>query len=339
VAFGAMGTMVAACGDDGGTPAASETTLKPSGSITVYSGRNEALVKPILDEFTADTGITVQFRAGDSGALGAQLLTEGKASPADVFLSQDAGALGAVSKAGLLDKLPTSITSRVPAAFAAKDATWVGVSGRVRVVIYNPTLAPTPPTSIDQVVDPKWKGKIGYAPTNASWQSFVTALRVLRGEAGAKTWLEQFKANDPKAYASNGAVRDAVNSGGIALGLINHYYLFEKIKADGADKVVAKNQYLTNGDPGGLVNVAGVGVLTSSKNKPAAVALAAYLLDDKAQKYFADKTYEYPLVSSVAPSVEVPALATLKPPSIDLSNLDSLEKTQDLLAQVGLLTK
>jgi iron(III) transport system substrate-binding protein len=340
--------LAVACGDDDTSSATTTstsvattpaTTAKPSGSITVYSGRNEALVKPILDQFTADTGITVGFRAGDSGTLGAQLLTEGKASPADVFFSQDAGALGAVSRAGLLDKLPTATISRVPAAYAAKDATWVGVSGRVRVVVYNPGLAPTPPSSIDEVVDPKWKGKIGFAPTNASWQSFVTALRVLRGETAAKAWLEKFKANDPKPYNSNGAVRDAVNNGEIAIGLINHYYIYEKIAAEGAAKVVAKNQYLTGGDVGGLVNVAGVGVLSSSKNKPAALALVDYLLSEKAQKYFAEKTYEYPLVASVSPSVDVPKLDSLKPPAIDLSDLDSLEKTQNLLASVGLLTK
>jgi iron(III) transport system substrate-binding protein len=345
------GLVAPACGDDADSDtsssaatttaagAASTTTAKPSGSITVYSGRNEALVKPILDEFTKDTGITVNFRAGDSGALGAQLLTEKNASPADVFFSQDAGALGAVAKAGLFDKLPAATLAKVPAAYSAKDATWMGVSGRVRVVVYNPSLAATPPKTIDEVVDPKWKGKVGYAPTNASWQSFVTALRVSRGEAGAKQWLEKFKAVEPKAYNGNGNIRDAVNNGEIALGLVNHYYLYEKIAKEGADKVVAKNQYLTNGDIGGLVNVAGVGVLKSSKNKGAAIALAEYLVADKAQKYFADKTFEYPLTSTVKPSVDVPALESLKPPAIDLSNLDTLAATQELLAQVGLLTK
>lgn len=351
---GLVALVGSACGDDGGSTASPDasptgsnggagsapaTTAKPTGSITVYSGRNEALVKPILEQFTADTGITVNLRAGDSGALGAQLLTEQGASPADVFFSQDAGALGAVAKAGLFDKLPASITGRVPAAYAAKDATWVGVSGRLRVVIYNPTLAPTPPTTIDEVVDPRWKGKIGYAPTNASWQSFVTALRVTRGEAGAKAWLEKFKAVEPKAYNGNANVRDAVNGGEIALGLVNHYYLYEKIAADGAAKVVAKNQYLAKGDVGGLLNVAGVGVVKSSKNKDAALALVSYLLGDKAQQYFAAKTYEYPLVASVKPSVDVPSIESLAPPAIDLSDLDSLAATQELLARVGLLTK
>jgi len=334
----AVAVVAGSCGDDG-SRSETEGASVPSGSITVYSGRNEALVKEILDQFAADTGVTVNLRSGDSGALGAQLLTEKGASPADVFFSQDAGALGAVTKAKLLAALPAAVTGKVPPAFAAKDSTWVGVSGRVRVVVYNPTLAPNPPKTIDEVVDPKWAGKIGYAPTNASWQSFVTALRVSRGEAAAKAWLEKFKALAPKAYSGNGNLRDAVNGGEIALGLINHYYLLEKIAKDGADKVVAKNQYLTGGDVGGLVNVAGVGVLASSKNKSAAYALAEYLLSDKAQAYFAQKTFEYPLTPTVKPSVDVPSLESLKPPAIDLSDLDSLEKTQDLLAQVGLLTK
>ena len=333
--------LTGACGDDdgGGTAAATTTTAaKPSGSITVYSGRNEALVKPVLDMFTADTGVAVQLRAGDSGALGAQLITEGDATPADVFFSQDAGALGAVSKAGLLKKLPAVTTDKVASAYRATNRTWVGISGRVRVVIYNPSLAPTPPSSIDDVVDPKWKGKIGFAPTNASWQSFVTAMRVERGEDGAKAWLEKFKANEPKTFAGNGPVRDAVNDGQVALGLVNHYYLYEKIAKEGADKVTAKNQYLTDGDEGGLVNVAGVGVLTKTKNPTAAAALVDYLLGDKAQRYFAEKTFEYPLIEGVKPSVDVPTLASLKPPAIDLSDLASIETTQALLREVGLLT-
>lgn len=344
---GLVAVLAAACGDDGGTAssttsagdAASTTTGRPSGAITVYSGRNEALVKPILESFTKDTGITVNLRAGDSGALAAQLLTEKGASPADVFFSQDAGALGAVAKAGLLDRLPANVVAKVPPAYAAKDASWVGVSGRVRVVVYNPTLAPQPPRTVDEVVDPKWKGKVGYAPTNASWQSFVTALRVSRGESGAKQWLEKFKALEPKAYNGNANVRDAVDSGELALGLVNHYYLFEKLAKEGAAKVVAKNQYLTDGDVGGLVNVAGVGLLKSSKNDPAALALVEYLLADAGQRYFAEKTFEYPLVASVQPAVEVPSLASLKPLAIDLSDLSSIEQTQELLAQVGLLTR
>lgn len=332
-------SVVSACGAGDGTAATPTTTAaEPAGAITVYSGRNEALVKPILDQFTTDTGVTVQLRAGDSGALGAQLLTEGKATPADVFFSQDAGALGAVGKAGLFRPLGSQLLERVAPEYRAKDASWVGVSGRVRVVVYNPQLAASPPTSIDAVLDPRWKGKIGFAPTNASWQSFVTALRVVRGEDGAKAWLQKFKANAPKSFPGNGQVRDAVNSGEIALGLVNHYYLYEKISKEGAAKVAAKNQFLTNGDPGGLVNVAGVGVLASSRNPTAANALVDYLLGEKAQRYFAEKTFEYPLAAGVSPVVDIPKLETLRPPAIDLADLASLGETQALLREVGLLT-
>jgi iron(III) transport system substrate-binding protein len=331
--------VLAACGDDDDTGAtASASPTGPTGSITVYSGRNEALVKPVLDMFTADTGVKVNLRLGDSGALAAQLLTEGNASPADVFFSQDAGALGAVTQANLFEPLSSSLTQKVPSAYRAKDGTWVGVSGRVRVVVYNPTLAPTPPASIDDVVDPQWKGKIGYAPTNASWQSFVTGLRVVRGEDGAKSWLEKFKANEPKSFSGNLQVRDAVDDGQVAIGLVNHYYLYEKIAEEGAANVTARNQYLKGGDEGGLVNVAGVGVLATSKNLTGANALVEYLLSEKAQRYFADETFEYPLIAGVTPAADVPSLDSLEPPAIDLSDLASIEKTQALLTEVGLLT-
>jgi iron(III) transport system substrate-binding protein len=346
----AMGALFAgACGDDGAnddsadaptTSATAEptTTEKPTGAITVYSGRSETLVKPLFEQFTADTGIAVDYRTGDSGELAGQILTEGKSSRADVFFSQDAGALGAVSKAKLFDPIAKATLDRTPDQYEAKDGSWVGASARVRVIIFNPTLVPSAPDSIDELLAPQWSGKIGYAPTNASWQSFVTSLRVLRGDAGAKTWLEGFAKNKPKAYNGNGPVRDAVNSGEISLGLVNHYYLLEKISKEGADKVVAKNQFLGS-DPGGLVNVAGAAVMASSDNKPAAQAFVAYLLSTTSQKYFAEKTFEYPVVEGVAAPAGLPSLKDLQAPVIDLSDLSTLEATQALLVTTGLLTR
>ncbi len=333
-----LAMVTAACGGGDGGGGNQSATTKSLGTITVYSGRNEDLVKPILKKFTIDTGIKVNLRTADSGAMASQILTEGAASPADVFLSQDAGALGAVTQAKLLRALPKSITDRVDPAFQARDRTWVGVSGRSRVVIYNPTLAPTPPKSIDEIVDSKWKAKIAFAPTNASWQSFVTALRIIRGEAAARSWLVKFKANNPTPFANNLQVRDAVDGGQAAIGLANHYYLYEKIAKVGADVVTAKNQFFTGGDVGGLINVAGVGVLASTKHKALAERLVDYLLSTKAQTYFASETFEYPLVASVKASTNLPPLATLDPPDIDLSNLSSIDKTQALLRDVGLLT-
>jgi iron(III) transport system substrate-binding protein len=320
-------------------PAAQAGQKKPGGTITVYSGRNEALIKPLLDEFSAATGVTVEVRYGDSGALASQMLTEAEATPADVFVSQDAGALGALSKERLFTKLPKKTLDTVLAEYQADDGTWVGTSGRARVLVYNPTLLPKPPTTIDEVVDPKYKGQIGYAPTNASWQSFVTALRVLRGEVKAEKWLRAFKANEPKAYANNGAVRDAVDAGQLQMGLINHYYLWQKIAQVGEDGVTAKNQYMAAGDPGGLVNVAGVAIMKPTDNKKGAQALVDYLVSEKGQEYFAETTYEYPVVAGVPTSVKLPKLATLEPPAMDLSDLDTLAATQELLVKTGLLTR
>lgn len=352
--FGALALLVTACGDDSSSDTADTSTADtstadtsgssdtvpetPSGTITVYSGRSEDLVKPILDQFSAETGITVEFRAGDSGELAAQLLTEGDASPADVFFSQDAGALGALEKAGMLDVLPQELLDVVDPAYRSATGAWVGTSGRVRVLVVNPDLVPDAPATIDELLDPQWKGKIGFAPNNASWQSFVTGLRVLRGEDGAREWLEGFAANEPVAFEKNGAVRDAVNAGDVSIGLVNHYYLYEKIAAEGADAVVAVNQFLAPGDPGGLVNVAGAGILTTSSNKAAAQALIDYLLSETGQTYFAEKTFEYPLRAGVALGAELPTLTELQPPALDLSDLDTLAETQELLADVGLLT-
>lgn len=338
-AVAAIGLVAVSCGDDESSDATTTPTGEPaSGSITVYSGRNEDLVLPILEQFTDETGIEVEFRAGDSGELAAQLITEGDASPADLFFSQDAGALGAVEKAGLLTALPSELLDIVAPSYRSSSGQWVGTSGRARVFVVNPDLVDDPPTTIDELLDPRWKGKIGFAPTNASWQAFVTGLRVLRGDDAARAWLEGFAANDPVPYERNGVVRDAVNSGEVEVGLVNHYYLYEKIAAEGADAVVAVNQFAAPGDPGGLVNVAGVGVLGSSDNQAAALALVEFLLGEEAQGYFATTTYEYPLRDGVATAEGVPPLDSLSPPEIDLADLDSLAETQEMLQDVGLLT-
>jgi iron(III) transport system substrate-binding protein len=331
--------VVAATALAGCSTSNSESTSTASGPLVVYSGRSEGLVGELFVAFTAETGIEVDVRYGDSGEMAALILTEGSDSPADLFFSQDAGALGAVEEAALFATLPSETLALVEPKFESKTGGWVGTSGRARVVVYNPTLVDTPPAGIDDLLDPKWLGRIGYAPTNASWQSFVTALRVTRGEDAARTWLKGFAANKPVAYEKNAVVRDAVNTGDVALGLVNHYYLFEKIIAEGADAVVAKNHYFTNGDIGGLVNVAGVGMLQSSKNQESTIALINYLLSPAGQEYFAQKSFEYPLVAGIKQYAELPALADLNSPNVDLSDLRSIALTQEMLEEVGLLTK
>lgn len=331
--------LLAGCASTNPTAQSSTGAASPAQAVTVYNGRSEELVGPILAEFTKDTGIAVEVRSAGSGELGAQLLTEGQATPADVFLSQDAGALGAVAKAGLFAELPEDVLQRVPASYRAADGSWVGTSGRARVVVYNPDVVSQAPDTIDEVVSGEYQGQIGYAPTNASWQSFVTGLRMLRGEDGARAWLEKFAAAEPKAYEGNSQVRDAVESGEVGIGLINHYYLYELIAEKGQEQVRARNQFLAAGDPGGLVNVAGVGVLAASDNQEQSLELVDYLTSTKAQQYFADQTFEYPLIKGVTQAEGLPSLAELDPPELDLSDLDSIAATQALLADVGLLTQ
>ncbi len=314
-------------------------TEKASGSIILYAGRTEALIKPLVELFQKSTGVTVSAKYGDTAQLAALLIEEGNRSPADVYLAQDAGALGAVAGAGLLANLPGILLERVSATFRAQNNQWVGVSGRARVISYNADLvaAAELPKSYKELTAAKWKGQVGWAPTNASFQAFVTAIRRLESDASAEKWLKDMVANDAKVFAGNLPIVTAVNKGEIKLGLANQYYLFQLIKAEG-DGVKARNHFTANGDAGSLVNVAGTGILKTAKNKPAAQAFVDYLLSGEAQKYFVEQTYEYPVIQGLAADPRLKPLAELKPPMLDLSRLDDLQGTLALLRTAGVLT-
>ena len=307
-----------------------------SEKVVVYSGRAERLVKPLFDTFRFETGIDVEVRYADSSQLAATLIEEGSRTKAAVFFSQDAGALGALSKRGLLATVPANLLQKVPAQFRSAKGEWVGVSGRSRVFLVDPRQAPIPPDSVDSLLDPKWRGKIGFVPTNASWHSFVTALRQIKGEAGARTWLVGLKANNPRTYASNALAAQAADRGDVAIALVNHYYLYELAAGD-LTKVTARNAFAQPGDAGALVNVAGVGILKNSAYDASAVELIEFLLSKQAQEYFAQRTYEYPLISTVRASPELPPLSNLGSPLVDLSDLDTIDESLKLLREVGLL--
>ncbi len=321
---------LAACG--GGSDAG-------DGPLTIYSGRSEELVGPLFAQFTAETGVEVSARYGDTAELAAQLIEEGDASPAQVYFAQDAGALGAVDAAGLLAPLPASVATTVPEAYRAPSGDWTGVSGRARVISYDPEQVPAAdvPQSIFDLTDPKWKGQVAIAPTNASFQAFVTAMRVSQGDEVTKAWLEGLVANDVQTYEKNSLILDAVDTGQAQLGLINHYYWYEKAAEVGADAMRAQIAFTKPEDPGSLVNVAGVGILKGAAGNPKAAQFVEWLLSPSTQEWFVTNTFEYPLVPAVAAAEGLPPLDTLRGPNVPLAELADLPGTLTMLEDVGLL--
>ena len=313
-------------------PAAS--AQEAEGPLTVYSGRSESLVGPVLESFAETTGIEVEVKYADTAELAAILLEEGDRSPADVFFAQDAGALGAVAEAGLFAALPGGLLARVPSAYHGDEGEWAGVSGRARTVAYTTTEAIELPDSILGFTDPDWSGRIGWVPANGSFQAFVTALRVVEGEEAARTWLEGILANDPVAYPKNTAAVEGVAAGEVDVAFVNHYYLLRLLTEHGDDYPVAQS-FLGGGDAGALVNVAGVGRLASSDQPTAAEALIGYLLDDDAQRYFSGSTFELPLVVGIPADPRLPAIDEIEAPDVDLSELADLQGTVSLLRDVG----
>ena len=307
-------------------------------SITVYSGRSQELIGPILDRFAEQSGIDVKVKYTGTAELAATLLEEGDRSPADVYIAQDAGALGAVEAAGLFARLDDAVLDRVSPAFRSPVGRWVGLSGRARTIVYNTEQVDPAelPQSILDFTDPRWRGRIGWAPTNGSFQAFVTALRLTHGDHVAREWLQGIKANDPVEYPKNTPIVAAVGAGEIAVGFVNHYYLHRFLAEEG-EGFKARNFYTAPGDVGTLINVAGAGVIASSDAKDAATRLLLFLLAPEAQRYFTEETYEYPLVDGVEANADLRSIAELEPVQLDLGRLEDLEGTLKLLRETGVL--
>lgn len=347
----ALALALAAAGCGGDEESASETapaaagetgaseTVAEAATLTIYSGREEEIIGPLLEQFEQETGIPVEVRYGDSAELAATLAEEGDGSPADVYFAQDAGSLGAVAEQGLLAELPASILERVDERYRDPDGRWVGTSGRVRVVAYNTEAVDESelPDSILDFTDPKWKGRIGFPPTNGSFQAFVSAMRLALGDDATREWLEGIVANEPKLYENNLQTLEAIASGEVDVGFVNHYYLF-LLKEEQPDAPV-ENHYLGAGDPGALVNVAGVGIVASTDNQEEAQRFVEFLLSDEGQRFYSDRAEEaeYPLVAGVEPKEGLPPLEELQGPDISLGDLGAeLEGTLALLNEVGL---
>jgi iron(III) transport system substrate-binding protein len=333
----ALALLATACGDDSGADGDSDTGEGAS-SITVYSGREQELIEPLFDAFTAETGIEVNARYEGSADLALLIQTEGDNSPADVFISQSPGALGLLAGENRLTTLDSSLTGLVDDGYAASDDTWVGITGRVRVIVYNSELVDPSelPASVLDLTDPKYAGQVGVAPDNGSFQDFVTAMRSELGDDATREWLEGMAANNSPNYPKNSAIVEAVGRGEIPLGLVNHYYNLRALEAD--PSLPSVNHFLDTNDLGSLVIVTGGAVLQSSDAKAEAEQLLAFLLGAEAQATFAAETQEYPLLPGVAAPEGLPALDGYATDTIDYSVLGAgLTGTIELIRESGLV--
>ncbi len=308
-------------------------------SLTIYSGRGEALVQPLVEQFTAETGTEVSIRYGGTAELAVLILEEGRASPADVYWGQDAGALGALSQAGRLMQLPTDLTAGLPGIYTSRGGLWIATSGRARVLAYSPERVDLDrwPASIFDLAGAAYAGRVGWAPTNGSFQANVTAMRMVHGEDATETWLRDMLANDVQAYRNNTTLVEAIAAGEIDFALTNNYYLLRFLVNDPGFPVA--QAFFDDGDIGNLVNVAGAGIVDTSRNLEAAQRFLAYLLETDSQSYFTDEVYEYPVVPGVTPNERLVSYAALlgASPDVDLDVLEDLEGTLELLREVGLL--
>jgi len=309
-----------------------------AGSLVVYSGRSESLVGPIIEQFADASGIDVSVKCGSTSEIAATLLEEGVNTPADVFLAQDPGGLGVVANADMLGDLPEDILEIVPDWARSSEKKWVGLSGRARTLIYNTeSLTESElPDSIFELTDPKWKGRIGWAPTNGSFQAMVTAMRVMWGEDKTRDWLLGIRANDPKGFTKNTPIVAAAATGEIDLGLVNHYYLHRFLQEEG-ESFKARNYHPTDGGPGSLVMVAGAGVLEVADNRENAEKFLRFMLSLVGQQYFAGQTFEYPLVDGVTTHRLLRPLSKISRPDIDMVSLSDLKGTQSMLRDLGII--
>lgn len=305
-------------------------------TLTIYSGRSESLVGPIIEQFENATGIDVRVRYGGTAEVAATILEEGSNTPADIFFAQDPGGLAAVES--MLTVLPQDVLDLVDTHFRSPEGKWVGTSGRARVVIYNTDRLTEAdlPDDIWDYTDPQWRGRIGWAPTNGSFQAMVTAMRILWGEEKTRQWLEGIQANDPQTYPKNTPIVQAAGTGEIDVGFVNHYYLYRFLQEEG-ESFKARNAHVRVAGPGAVVLVAGAGILETSQNEGNAIRFLEFMLSPVAQQYFAGQTFEYPLVDGVTTNRLLTPLDEIDAPVIDMADLGDLDGTLALLRETGIL--
>jgi iron(III) transport system substrate-binding protein len=328
----AAAALLAACGS-------SSDSGSSSGPITVYSGQHEQTMATLVSDFKRRTGVDVKLRSSDEASLANQVLREGSASPADVFVAENPPALTVLERKGLFGPVDASTLAKTPKRLNDPKSQWVAVSARSAVLAYNTDAlkASQLPAALQDLAKPAWRGKIGFAPTETDFQPLITALRTLHGAGAATAWLKALKANG-KVYDDNEALIAAVNRGEVAAGLIDHYYWYRLRDEVGASKVQSALHYFSAGDAGSLVDVSGAAALKSSSHPQQAQRFLAYLVSKPAQEIIAtSESYEYPLGSGVQTKRGLKPFAQLKPPDISVDDLGDGRSALRALQDVGLI--
>jgi len=308
-------------------------------SITLYNGQHEQTTAALVAAFEQQTHIEVNVRSGDEAELADQIMQEGSSSPADVFYTENTPVLEALRERGLLARVPASTLAAVPSRYDSPEGDWVGISARVSVLVYNTAqVAPSQlPSSILELAQPRWKGKLGFAPSETDFQPLITAIVKRNGIATAERWLKGLQAN-ARIYPDNETVVAQVNNGESALGPINHYYWF-RLRAEVGDAGIhSALHYYAPDDPGNLVDVSGAAVLRSSAHQADAQAFLAFLVSHAGQEVIAHShSYEYPLRPGVAPAPGLRPFAQLHPESLTPAQLGDGSQALALEQKLGLL--
>jgi len=320
-----------------GGPALAACSSGDDDRLVVYSGRTSNLIGPLLEDFAEDSGVSIDVRYDESANLALLIDEEGDRTPADVFISQSPGAVGYLDAAGRLEPLADELIAAVPEGDAAADAGWVGLSGRVRTLVYNPELVDEAdlPDSVLDLTASEYAGQVALAPTNGSFQDFVTVLRDQLGDDEAAAWLDGMAAGDPPTFDNNTAIVEAVGRGEVPMGLVNHYYAF-RAKAEDPDLPV-ENHYFPDGDLGSTLLVTAASVVAETDLPDEATELIEFLLSPEAQQYFSDETFEYPLADGAEVNGALPPFEEINKTRVDLDELGGgLEQTTAMIDESGL---
>ena len=306
--------------------------------IVIYNAQHENLVKSWVDGFTKETGIKVTLRNGDDSELGNQLVQEGSASPADVFLTENSPSMVLVDNANLFAPLDADTLKQVPAEYRPAHGRWIGIAARSTVFVYNPAKLSEQqlPKSLMDLAKPEWKGRWAASPSGADFQAIVSAMLALKGEKATLEWLKAMKANFV-AYKGNSTVMKAVNAGQIDGGVIYHYYRFVDQSKTGENSKNTQLYYFKHQDPGAFVSLSGGGVLVSSKHKAQAQAFIKYITGKEGQESLrTNNAFEYAVGVNAASNPKLVPLKDLDAPKVEPSTLNS-KKVIELMTQAGLL--